>query len=214
MASTAISAQKSKFYIGTGTGSAENITGVTVGYPTILTITATTRVNGDVVTIAGLTGADAALLNGQTIVVSNKTTNTVAVDIDTTGKTITAGSGTATPVTWTQIKNLKSFTGLDGSPSDIDTTNLDSDAKEYTPGLVDNGMFSGEVDRDPADAGQLAFDAARVAGTTKNFKLVLPASVATATFSGYVKKFGLAGGVDQVLKTPFDIRITGAVSWS
>jgi hypothetical protein len=214
MPSTAISAQGSKFYIGTGTGGAKTISAVTVGNPTIVTATAHGFSNGDVVTLAGFTGADAATLNGQTVVVKNVTTNTFAFDIDTTGKTITIGTVTATPVTWTQIKNLKSFTGLDGSPSDIDITNLDSTAKEYTPGLVDNGMFSGEVDRDQSDAGQLAFDAARVAGTTKNFKLVFPSSVATATFSGYVKKFGLAGGVDQVLKTPFDIRITGAVSWS
>jgi len=213
MSSSAISAQGSKFYIGTGTGGAKTISGVAVGFPTILTATAHGFSNGDVVALAALTGADAATLNGLSVVVKNKTTNTFAVDVDTTGKTITAGSGTATPNTYTQIKNFKTFTGLDGQPSDIDISNLDSVAKEFMPGLVDNGMFSGEVDRDTADAGQLALDAARVSSATKLFKLVLP-NAATASFSGYAKKFGLTGGVDQVVKAPFEVRITGAVTWA
>lgn len=214
MASTAISAQGCTFKIATGTGSPLTITGVTAGNPTIITVAAHGLSNGNVVSFAGLTGADAALLNGQTLPIGNKTTNTFAVNVDTTGKTITySGSPTATSATYTQIKNWKTFTGLDGSPSDIDVTNLDSAAKEFRPGLVDNGMFSGEVDRDTTDAGQLAFDAARVAGSVNNFKVTLP-NAAVASFAGYVKKFGLSGGVDQVLKTPFEVRITGAVSWS
>jgi len=80
MASTAISAQGSTVQIASGTSGAKTITGVAVGNPTIITSTAHGLVNGDVVTFAGLTGTDAALLNGQTFVVKNKTTNTFAVD--------------------------------------------------------------------------------------------------------------------------------------
>lgn len=213
MASSAISAQGSKFSIATGTGGAKTVASIAVGFPSILTSTAHGFSNGDVVALAVFTGADAALLNGLSFVVKNKTANTFAIDVDTTGKTITMSAATATPNTYTQIKNWKTFTGFDGQPSDIEITNMDSTAKEFTPGLVDNGMFSGEVDRDTSDTGQLALDAARVAGTTKLFKVVLPNS-ATASFSGYVKKFGLTGGVDQVLKSPFEVRITGAITWS
>ena len=59
MASNAISAQGSTLHIGTGTGGAKTITGVAAGNPTIITATSHGFANGDRVTIAALTGADA-----------------------------------------------------------------------------------------------------------------------------------------------------------
>src|SRR5262245_45201011 len=98
MPSTAISAQGSLLQVSSTAGSAKTITGVAVGFPTIITSAAHGLTNGDVVTFAGVTGADAALLNGVSAVITNVTTNTFAVGINTVGKTITA-AGTATPVT-------------------------------------------------------------------------------------------------------------------
>lgn len=211
MTSSAISAQGSVLAIGTGTGSAKNITGVQVGNPTILQSTAHGFNNGDVVTLAGLTGTDAALLNGLTVTVRYATTNTLAVNIDTTGKTITAGSGTATPVAFTQIANIKDFSGFDGSASEIDVTNLSSAAKEFRLGLVDPGQFTINIDYDPTNPGHIALRARQVSGVLSNFQLTLP-NLSVITFSGYVKKFSLAGGVDAVAKTAVDIRISGAVT--
>lgn len=212
MSSTAISAQGTVVSIGTGSGGAKTATGVAVGFPTIITSAAHGFGNGDVVTFsAGFTGADAALLNGQTAVVTNVTTNTYAVQIDTTGKTITAGTGTATPVTFTAIANIKDFSGFDGSASEIDVTNLSSTAKEFRLGLVDNGQFSINVDYADQDPGQQAAMAKRKSGALANFKMVLP-NADTVTFAGYVKKFSAAGGVDAVAKSAIDIRISGAVT--
>ena len=168
MTSTAISAQGSKIEVSGTTGAAKTITGIALGFPTILTIAAHGFSNGDVVTLAGLTGADAALLNGQTAVVKNKTTNTFAVEIDSTGKTITA-AGTATPVTWTKIKNFLSFKGFDGQADEIDTTDLDSTAKENILGLQDWGTFTFDVNKDFTDPGQLALDAAKRTSAQKSF---------------------------------------------
>lgn len=215
MASTAISAQGSILYVGTGSGGAKTITGVQVGNPTILTITAHGFANGDVEVLAGLTGADAALLNGQSVVVKNKTTNTIAVDIDTTGKTITAGSGTATPTTWTAVNNMPTFQGMDGSASELDVSNLQSLAKEFRLGLVDPGQFSIELQTDMTDSGQAALRAKQQSGAITPFKLVLPGStLVTYTFNGFVKKFTLGGGVDQVVKSSVDVRISGVVTLS
>ena len=211
MASSAISAQGSVLAIGTGSGGAKTITAVAVGNPTILTATAHGFVNGDVEAVAALTGADAALLNGQNLVVKNKTTNTFAVDVDTTGKTITPGAGTATPVTFTNVANLKDFSGFDGSASEIDVTNLDSTAKEFRLGLVDQGQFTINIDYDNTNAGHVALRAKQVSGVLCNFRLTLP-NANVVTFTGYVKKFSLAGGVDAVAKTSVDIRISGAVT--
>jgi hypothetical protein len=214
MTSTAISAQGSSLSIGTGSGGAKSITGVAVGNPTILTSAGHALNNGDVVALASLTGADAALLNGKSPSIRAITTNTFAVDIDTTGKTITAGSGTATPVTWTAIGNVKSFSGFDGQASEVDRTNFASAAKEYILGLVDFGGFSFDCDYDYADAGQAAVLAKQGSGILTNFKLTLPDSH-TASFTAYVKKLPTSGGVDQVVKRAgATLRISGAVTWA
>jgi hypothetical protein len=215
--SSAISAQGAVLSIGTGSGGAKTISGtVGVGNPTILTATAHGFNNGDVVTIAALTGADAALLNGLTFTVLYKTTNTFAVAVDTTGKTITVGSGTATPVTFTQVNNVKTWTGFDGAASELDKTNLSSTAKEFMLGLVDPGQFSFEIDVDMNDSGQSALRSKQQSGAVSNFKIVLPGAVSnlTYTFGGYVKKFPVNGGVDQIVKSSVDIRISGTVTLS
>lgn len=214
MSSTAISAQGSKLEISTGTGSATVPTAIAVGYPTIMTKSGHTLLNGDVVTFGGMTGADAATLNGVTATIKNVTSTTFAFDINTIGKTITvSGSPTVTPVTYTQVANVKSFSGLDGQASELDSTNLQSVAKEFLQGLVDNGQFTAELDNDNADAGQNAARAARDGGASKNFKLTLP-DLTVASFAGHVKKKSISGAVDAIVKSSLDIRISGAVTWA
>lgn len=208
-----ISAQGSTLFISTGTGSAKTITGVIAGNPTILTIAAHGLGNGDVGSIAGLSGADAALLNGQTLVVKNKTANTFAVDVDTTGKTITAGAGTFTPQLLTKINGVQSFSGLDGAAGELDTTDLDSVAMEYIAGLRDEGKFGYEFKVLNTDPGQLAVRAARTTGTVRSIKLVLP-DASTATFGVIVKSLPLNGATNTVLKSSVDMKITGPVTFA
>lgn len=209
--SSAISAQGSTVQIGTATGAAKNITAAAIGSPTILTSTAHGLNNGDIVTIAAITGTLSAI-NGVSFVVKNVTANTFAIEYDSTGLTYTSG-GTATPVTWTKISNVKTFSGFDGAASEIDVTNLDSTAKEFRLGLVDPGQFAMEIDQDNADAGQVAARAAQASGAQKQFKLTLP-NGKTATFNAYVKKFSSQGGVDTVVKASMDLRITGSITWA
>ena len=210
MTSSAISAQGSVLAIGTGAGSAKTITAIALGNPTILTAAAHGFNNGDVITLAGLTGANAATLNGQVVSVRNVTANTFAVYIDTTALTITA-SGTATSTTFTNVANLKDFSGFDGAASEIDITNLDSTAKEFRLGITDPGQFTINIDYDNTNAGHVALRAKQVSGVLSNFKLTLPNSN-IITFNGFVKKFSLAGGVDALAKTACDIRISGAIT--
>ena len=91
MPSSAISAQGSVLAIGTGTGGAKTITAMAAGSPTIFTSAAHGFVNGDVITIAALVGTAAASFNGLTFSVVSKTTNTFALQVDTTGLTYTSG---------------------------------------------------------------------------------------------------------------------------
>lgn len=211
MPNAAISAQGTTFEISGTTGAAKTITSVAIGFPTIITSAAHGLLNGDVTTLTGLTGANAASLNGQTVVIKNRTANTVAIDIDTTGQSITA-SGTVTPLVWTPINGIVSFTGFDGTAAELDTTNLQSKAKECVAGLQDWGQFQFDVNRDFGDAGQQSFDAAKRSSALKSFRLTMP-NGKTKTFSAIVKNSPLAGGVDAILKTSgVSLRISGDVT--
>lgn len=215
MTSSAISAQGSVFSIGTGSGGAKTVTSVVVGVVTILTSAAHGFGLGDVVTFdSNFAGANASTLNGKSVVVTAKTTNTYAFDIDTTGLTITAGTATATPVAYTQVNNVRDYSGFDGSASEIDRTNLSSTAKEFILGLVDPGQFTINMDVDNNDTGQQALRAKQQSGAITNFKLVLPGAVSnlTYTFTGFVKKDSVQGGVDQKVAGAIDIRISGTVT--
>lgn len=213
-------AQNSKLYIEGTAAAAETLTAVTVGFPTIIAITGHAGVaNGDVVTFSsGFTGTDAALLNGKVATVTHyatgATNDTFAVDIDTTGKTITVGTATATPSDWIQIKELKAFKPSGASATKIDVTDLDSTAKEYRSGLVDNGTFSADIHILESDPGQAAALAQFTASTTKNMKLVSPAK--TRTFNATCLKFPTTpdSAVDGVQTGSAEWQINGTVTVS
>lgn len=211
-------AQNSKLYIAGSSGAAEPITDVKVGYPTIIVITGHAGVaRGDVVTFGGaFAGADAALLDGKTAVAhhyaTGATNDSFAVDIDTTGKTITAGTATATPAAWTQIKELKGVKPSGASASKIDVTDLDSTAKEYRTGLIDNGTFSADINILESDPGQDAVLEAFKASTVNTYKFVTPAK--TRTFSATCLKFPTIPDavVDGVQVGTAEWQISGAVT--
>lgn len=215
MASTAISAQGTIVQIATGTGAAKNITAMAAGNPTIFTSSAHGLSLGDVVAIASVTGTVATSVNGYNWVVTHKTTNTFAIALDSTGLAYTSG-GTATPVTYTAIGNIKSITDFEsGSASEIDVTNLASTAKEKRLGLVDNGGFSCAIHHNNADAGQAAAQARRLDGAAVNMKVILPTGTTpTASFSALIKKFSKNAAVDGVVEGSLDVTVNGAITWA
>jgi hypothetical protein len=207
-----ISAQGSKLYIATGDADAVNITGISVGFPAIFTANGHGLSNGTVVGLAGISGTMAAL-NGGKHVVANATANTFALlDVNTLGLAFGAG-GAATPVEYTQIKGLLSFDGFDGAASDIDSTDLDSEAMEYISGLRDEGKFGFEVKVLKEDNGQIALRAARTSGAVVDMKLELP-DASVASFKTLVKSIPSSGGVNALMKGKVDTKISGPVTWS
>jgi hypothetical protein len=219
MSTSAQLAQGSKLYIAGSSGSAEPLTAITLGYPTILAITGHAGVaNGDVVTFANFTGANAAILNGVSAVVKNyatgATNDTFAVDINTVGQTITIGTATATPAAWTQVKEIKAIKPGGASSSKIDVTDLDSTAKEYRSGLMDNGTLSCDINILESDPGQQAVLAAFTAATVNSYRIVTPAK--TRTFSATCLKFPTVpdAAVDGVQTGSAEWQISGAVTVS
>ena len=112
------------------------------------------------------------------------------------------------------VGGIKSFSGFDGEASEIDTTDLDSTAKEFLLGLVDNGSINIEFFPDFSDSGQDDLRANAIAGTSATFQLTLPDG-STADFSGYVKNaHSLSGSVDSAVEGSCSIKISGAVTWA
>lgn len=210
MASGAISAQGSLTYIGTGSGGAITITAISKAFRGEVTGTHSLA-KGDRVTFASIVGMTE--LNGLigTVVDVTGTTKFV-VDIDTRTFTTWSSGGTATPVTWTQIKELKNFKPAGAAVTKIDVTTLESTAKEYRGGLLDNNDISFSMNYVASDPGQAALKTAFEASLVKPFKIVAP-NADTFTFDAYVSKFPEtpAGGVDEVLTGDVTLQITGAV---
>lgn len=219
MASSAISAQGTTLGISTGVApAAVNLSSVTVTatangtITTFVTATPHGMVDGAYETFSGVTGADAALLNGLTFAISYISSTSFSIQLNTFGKTLTVTSATVTGTNYALIGNLRSYSGLDGQASEIDVTNLSSLAKEIRLGLVDYGQIQVEIDHNIADAGQARALVAYNAGSIQQWVLTLP-NGDTAAFNGFARKFSLQGGVDQVVRRQLDIRISGPVTW-
>ena len=214
MSSNAISAQGTTLQVSTGTGGAKTITGASQGKPCIITATAHGFVPGDRVTIASVGGM--TTLNGNTYTVEYVTANTFSLfGVDSSAYSAYTSGGTATPVTFTTVSEVQTFSGFDGQASELDTTDLSSTAKEFKLGLVDNGGFSFTMNTLLSDAGQSAVRASRDASTSRQYKLTIPSgSPSVATFTAYAKQVPVDGGVDAVVKSNVALRITGAVTWA
>jgi hypothetical protein len=212
----AIESQGTKLEISGSSGAAKTITAITLGYPTILTSAAHGLDDGDIVTLADFAGADAADVNGEEEILRYVTTNTFAVPIDTTGKTIddNTDTATATPLAWVEVGEVTNFDGPGGEATMYETTHLQSTAKEKMVGLPDEGRLTLSINWDlDTDLGQQTCATARAARTLKNFKLTF-SDDSTATFSGYVMGLAASGGVDDKVAGSITIEITGAVTWS
>lgn len=208
--STAISAQGSTFSIEGTPGTAVSITGITKATSAVVTGTHAMQV-GDVFEFGVVTGMPEiyGLLG---IVTAISTTVSFTVNIDSSGYAAVGTTGTGNPKTWTAINNVKDYSGFDGSVSELDKTNMQSGAMEYSAGLQDFGNFTVNIDVDDTDAGQIALRAAKTSAATKAFKLRLP-NGKLRCFRAFCKKFSEQGGVNQIVKGSADMRITGVVNF-
>lgn len=224
MSTAAIPSQGTTLHIAGTAATPEVLTAVTAGYPTILAITGHAGVaNGDVIALAGFTGADAATLNGQTAVVKNYATgasnDTFAIDINTVGKTITIDTGvtTATPSAWVKVGQLTDIKGTSDTSPDIEVTDLDSTTKEYLPGLPDTGTVTMSVFCVDSDTGLAAMEAAFDARVVKAFKVTYPSgSTPIRTFNAFVKSFPKIGDAskDGVVSGSVELKRSGSVTKS
>jgi len=203
-------AQGAMLEIGTTAGAPVATVTAAVGFPTIITKVSHGLDDGDVVTLSAFAGASAALMNGFDVVVTNVTTDTLAVDINTVGGTLTAANGTLTPKVWQEIGEIVDWTGPSGTAAVIDVTHLKSTRKEKLMGVPDEGQFTFNINFVPADTGQIAAKAARATRVKKDFRVTYSTG-ATQTFDGFVLGFASSGGVDGKMAGSITVEITGEV---
>jgi len=220
MGANAVKTQGTTLHIAGTAGGAKTITAVTVGFPAIITSAAHGLANGDVVAIAaivGTIGTDATNgLNSKSFVISNVTTNTFAVEANTTGLAYTSG-GTATPSAWVKVGNITDIKGTSDTVPDIEVTDLDSTTKEWLPGLPDTGTVSMNVFCVDSDTGLAAVEAAFDARTLKTFKVTYPSGATPIrTFSAFVKSFPKVGDAskDAVVTGSIELKRSGVVTKS
>ena len=210
----ALEAQGAKLEMETGTGDAVATVTAAVGYPTIITKNAHGLSNGDVVATSLFAGDSAELINALTLVVKNVTTNTLALDVDTTGGSLTPANGTLTPVEWSEVGEVVDMNLEDPGATEINTTHLQSTAKEYLMGLEDAGSYTFSVNWLFTDAGQEALRTAKTSRALKNFRVTY-SDDSTATFSAYVQTFtGPSLGVDDKMSGSITLKISGAVAFA
>ena len=130
--------------------------------------------------------------------------------IDTQGTTFFIGA-TASPLT--QILEVNSFTGIDGSASVIDVTHLSSTAKEKRKGLLDNGKYNLVCNFVATDAGQVILQAARLVSTAYYFRVIL-STLTQYDMQVLVMSAAMTGGVDSKVGITFVVEITGAITQS
>lgn len=117
------------------------------------------------------------------------------------------------PDVWTEVKEVTSFQGLDGSAAEIDVTHMQSLAKERRMGLQDWGNWQLETNYLPEDPGQVAMRDAKGDRDEQDFRATL-SSGAKIEFAGFVLSAPISGGVDAKLDGSFTILITGDVTFT
>lgn len=118
----------------------------------------------------------------------------------------------ATPDTWIEVKEIKAINPTTGSASELDCTTIDSTAKEFRTGLMDNGSLGLDIFILEDDVGQTACLEAYKTSAVAKFKMVSPAK--TRIFSGSVKSWPTmpTTGVDALQEGSAEIRVSGDVA--
>jgi len=133
--------------------------------------------------------------------------------IKSQGFTLEIGDIGDSPAALTEISEVTNFQLFDGQANEIDTTHLQSTAKERMMGLQDFGSGSFDLNFLSADAGQVEARAAKASQTRKQF-LITFSNGYTASFAGYVASAPINGGVDGKVEHSISILVDGDVTFA
>lgn len=111
------------------------------------------------------------------------------------------------------IGGVMGFNGPDGAASEIDITDLASTAKEFIPGLRDEGSISIDLLFLTTDTAQSQMISDRASRTKSRMAIDYnDASSSRDHFEAYCMSFAKTGAVDDAVKATVGIRITGPIT--
>lgn len=131
----------------------------------------------------------------------------------TQGFKFEASTDGGSPASYTEVKEIKNFSGPTGQASEIDVTHLQSAAKEYFMGLQDWGNFSIDCNFVQTDPGQVLLRAAKASRNKIYFKAT-NSNGQVWSFAGFVLSLNISGGVDSTMDASYEIRISGDVTFA
>lgn len=117
------------------------------------------------------------------------------------------------PINYVEVGGLTSFALFDGQANEIDTTTLQSTAKERIMGLQDFGTCSFEANFREDDPGQVAMRSAKASRERKLFQAVMSSGL-IFSFGGYVQGAPANGAVDAKVDSSFNVLVDGDVAES
>jgi hypothetical protein len=193
-------------------GSALVITAATAASPVVLTVT-NTFTAGDIAVVAALTSGPTNL-NNRAFVASpvSGTTATLKGEDGSANAAYSASGGTIQKWTMVNVAGGSRIAGFDGQAAEIDTTTLQSQAKEFLLGLQDFGQVT-------LDLLQITDTGAARLRAVKTLQLIVPFSLTlsdgtVAAFMAGVKQFTFSGvEPDAAVKNSVILRVTNAPAW-
>lgn len=134
------------------------------------------------------------------------------VALESQGMTIDIGD-TGSPPAFVNIVEVRSIQGPDGQANWMDTTDLNSTAKEGRPGLRDEGQIRLRLFWVPDATSHLSLRSAFTARTKKAFRLTFTdtAPVTIWEFDAYVLGLQIGADVDNPLMADVSLRISDAI---
>lgn len=181
---------------------------------TVTTSTAHALNSGDLVTLAGVVPAQ---YNGAyPITVLSPTTFSYSMAAAPGGNATAVGAYTATTYAYADVEEASDIKVGGVSVSTIDATHLQSTAKEFLAGLLDNGSLDFSTNFTNGPVQQLLRQDLN-GGITSAYRMVLgaPGSQINICFQAFVTKMdGPTAKVDGKMEMQYTSKITGAITYA
>jgi hypothetical protein len=207
----AIKGQGATLSVGSAiSGTAISVTAATAASPVVLTAT-NTLTAGDIIVASMFVGP--TVLNNRAFVASPVTGTTVSLKgEDGTGNATWVSGGSLQKWTMIGVSAITNIQGFDGQASEIDTTHLQSPAKEFLQGLQDFGQVTFTTQQ-VSDTGQTRLRSLKASSTVAPFSITLSDGT-TAAFMAFVKQYSFAGvQPDGAVTNSVTLRVTNAPAW-
>ncbi len=113
---------------------------------------------------------------------------------------------------YAQFGEVVSIGGPETEVGAINVTHLQSPdfTKEFIPGLIDGGLVNLEINFTRATMSTLQ----GLLRAIRNYKITFADSATTCTFAGMITKYGNNEQVEEAIRIPLTIKVSGRPAWA